>query len=377
MKLGTVKEIKKHEYRVGLTPSCVRAYVSNGHEVLVQTQAGAIAGFPDELYEAAGAKIAPDAAAVFAEVDMVVKVKEPQPVEIDMLREGQILYTYLHLAADAELTAGLLARGVKGVAYETIETTDGQLPCLRPMSEIAGRLAPQQGAKYLEKTFGGRGVLMGGVPGIRPAKVAILGGGVVGTNACKVAVGMGADVTVLDVNANRMTYLDDIFSGRITTLYSTHANMEEILAESDLVIGAVLLPGTKAPCLINRDNLKLMKPGAVIVDVAVDQGGCVETTRPTTHDDPVYVVDDVVHYCVANMPGAVALSSIQALTSTTLGYGLKIAGMGLEAAAMESPELALGVNLYCGKCTYKGVAESLDLEYTPVEQLLCHTENAR
>jgi alanine dehydrogenase len=369
MNIGTVKEIKTHEYRVGLTPSCVAAYKAHGHTVYIEKGAGSNTGFEDTDYEKQGGKILPSAEAVFAESDIIVKVKEPQPSEYGLFKEGQVLYTYLHLAASEDLTRALMKRKIKGVAYETIELSDGRLPCLQPMSEIAGRLSVQEGAKYLEKTFGGRGVLLGGVPGVRRGRVAIIGGGVVGTNACKIAVGIGADVTILDINHKRLAYLDDIFSTQVTTLYSTESNIESVLKESDLIIGAVLLPGAKAPNLIKREQLKLMKKGAVIVDVAVDQGGCVETTRPTTHDDPVFVVDDVVHYCVANMPGAVALSSTQALTSTTLPYGLMIADSGLEKAALQSEPLIKGINIYEGHCTYDHVASTFGIEYTPAEEL--------
>jgi len=365
MKIGTVKEVKRHEYRVGLTPACVKSYTAHGHSIFVQQGVGGGAGFLDEEYTAAGATILADAKAVFDMCDMIVKVKEPLPEEFDLLRENQILYTYLHLAADQNLLDTLLARKVKSVAYETIELPDGTLPCLKPMSEIAGRLSTQEAAKYLEKPFGGRGVLMGGVPGVAPAKVAVIGGGIVGTNACKIAAGMGADVTILDINAARLGYLDDIFGTRVKTLYSTEANIESVLKESDAVIGAVLVAGAKAPKIVSRDHLKLMKPGAVLVDVAVDQGGCVETTRPTTHDDPVFTVDDVVHYCVANMPGAVALTSTLALTSTTLPYGLQIADLGLEAACRRSKPLRLGLNTCAGECTCKAVAEAFDIAYTP------------
>ncbi len=370
MKIGCVKEIKRHEYRVGLTPSCVKSYVSRGHQVFIEKNAGAAAGFPDEEYEEAGASIEFDKKSIFDKTEMIVKVKEPQPEEYDFFHEGQILYTYLHLAAEKELTEALMKKKVKGVAYETIEDEKGQLPCLRPMSEIAGRLSIQEGAKFLEKSFGGRGILLGGVPGVRRGKVAIIGGGIVGMNACKIAVGIGADVTILDVNASRLAYLDDIFGSRITTLYSTDANIESVLKESDLVVGAVLLPGAKAPNLIKREHLKIMQPGAVIVDVAVDQGGCCETTKPTTHDDPVFVIDDVVHYCVANMPGVVALSSTNALTSTTLPYGLLIAEKGLEQACKESNAIKMGVNIYNGECTYKNVADTFKIDYTPLDKLI-------
>ena len=370
MKIGCVKEIKHHEYRVGLTPSCVGSYTKRGHQVFIESGAGSSAGFYDDEYEKAGAIISTDKKKIFDVSEMIVKVKEPLPEEYDLFHEDQILYTYLHLAASQDLTEAMLKRKVKGVAYETIQTEDGQLPCLKPMSEIAGRLSIQEGAKFLEKTFGGRGVLLGGVPGVHRGKVGIIGGGVVGINACKIAVGIGAEVTILDVNANRLSYLDDIFGSRITTLYSTDANIEAVLRDSDLVIGAVLLPGAKAPTLIRREHLSKMKPGAVIVDVAVDQGGCAETTHPTTHDDPVYIVDGVVHYCVANMPGVVALSSTQALTSTTLRYGLKIAEMGLEKAIRELSDIKLGVNTYKGHIVYANVAKAFGLPYENLDGLM-------
>lgn len=370
MKIGCVKEIKTHEYRVGLTPSDVKSYVSRGHMVTIQQGAGEDAGFTDEEYRMAGAVLEADRRKIFDGCEMIVKVKEPLPEEYSLFHKDQILYTYLHLAADRVLTEAMMKAGIKGVAYETIETADGQLPCLQPMSEIAGRLAVQEGAKFLEKTFGGRGVLLGGVPGVERGKVGIIGGGVVGTNACKIATGMGADVTILDVSATKLAYLDDIFGSRITTLYSTDANIEKILRESDLIIGAVLLAGAKAPTLVKREHLKLMKKGAVIVDVAVDQGGCVETIKPTTHDDPVYVIDDIVHYAVANMPGAVALTSTKALTSATLPYGLMIAEMGLEKAIGKSAALKQGVNVYNGKCVYENVAKTFNIPYTPIDDLI-------
>lgn len=370
MKIGTVREIKNQEYRVGLTPSCVHSYVGRGHEVLVQKGAGDEAGFPDEDYRRVGATLVDQAEDIWSEAEMIVKVKEPLPAEYELMQPGQILYTYLHLAASRELTDILLERRINSVAYETIETDAGALPCLKPMSEIAGRLSIQEGAKYLEKTFGGRGVLLGGVPGVPRGKISIIGGGIVGTNACKIAVGMGADVTILDISHDRLSYLDDIFSTHITTLYSTDSNIEKVVAESDVVIGAVLIPGARAPKLVTCDHLKLMKRGAVVVDVAVDQGGCFESTRPTTHEDPVFVVDDVVHYCVANMPGAVALSSTRALTSTTLQYGLQLAQHGLEEAARRSPELARGVNTYDGQCTYQGVADAFGLDFTPLDRAI-------
>ncbi len=370
MKIGCLKEIKTHEYRVGLTPSDVKSYVSRGHHVMIQQDAGEAAGFTDQEYTASGAVIEPDRKKIFDNCEMIIKVKEPLPEEYELFHKNQILYTYLHLAADQKLTEAMLKAGIRGVAYETIETEDRQLPCLQPMSEIAGRLAVQEGAKYLEKTFGGRGVLLGGVPGVERGKVGIIGGGVVGTNACKIATGMGAEVTILDISAKRLAYLDDIFGSRITALYSTDANLEKILRECDLIVGAVLLPGAKAPTLVKREHLRLMKKGAVIVDVAVDQGGCVETIHPTTHDNPVYVVDGIVHYGVANMPGAVALTSTKALTSATLPYGLLIAELGLEKAAKKSPELKLGINVYQGKLVYENVAKAFNMPYISVDSLI-------
>lgn len=358
MKIGVPAEIKKHEYRVGLTPANVREYTARGHQVTIETNAGLAAGFSDQDYQAAGAKISSEKAAIFADSELIIKVKEPQPAEFDLFHPGQILYTYLHLAAEEALTRALMKNQVSAIAYETMQTADGSLPCLTPMSEIAGRLAVQEGAKYLEKPFGGRGVLLGGVPGVPRGKVAIIGGGVVGTNAVKIAVGFGAEVTVLDINARQLAYLDDIFSSRITTLYSNRENIELVLAQSDLIIGAVLIPGARAPHLIKREDLRLMKPGAVIVDVAVDQGGCVETTHPTTHDDPVYTIDGVVHYGVANMPGSVALTSTLALTGATLPHGLLLADRGLEKALEQSELLRSGLNTYQGKCVHPAVAQT-------------------
>lgn len=370
MKIGTLKEIKTHEYRVGLTPACVKAYISRGHEVFVQAGAGENTGYLDSEYISAGAIIVDDRQKICDDCEMIIKVKEPIAEEYDLFHEGQILFTYLHLAAEGKLTAALLDKKIKAVAYETIESADKLLPCLKPMSEIAGRLSIQEGAKYLEKPFGGRGILLGGVPGIKRGKVAILGGGVAGMNACKMAIGIGADVTILDVDSRRLAYLDDIFGTKITTLYSNDSNIEYVLEQSDLIIGAVLIHGAKAPHLIKRADLAKMKKGAVIVDVSVDQGGCIETTRATTHDDPVYIIDGVVHYCVANMPGAVALSSTLALTGTTLRYGLMLAEHGFEEACRKSKELAMGANLYMGKCVYENVATSLGIEYTPLDSIL-------
>jgi len=370
MKIGCIKEIKRHEYRVGLTPSDVKQYMLHGHQVFMEKNAGDGAGFEDVTYKNEGAIICDSRIEVFSKSEMIIKVKEPVEEEYDLFKVEQILFTYLHLAANKELTEELMRRKIKAVAYETIENSEGQLPCLKPMSEIAGRLAVQEGAKYLEKTFGGRGILLGGVPGISRGKVGILGGGVVGINACKIASGMGADVTILDINPSRLAYLDDIFGSRITTLYSTGANIEQILRESDVLIGAVLLPGAKAPVLVKKDQLKLMKKGSVIVDVAIDQGGCIETIHPTTHDDPVYVIDGVVHYGVTNMPGAVALSSTLALTSTTLPYGLLITDLGLEEACRRSEEIYKGVNIYKGKCVYENVAKAFDIKHCELKKLL-------
>ncbi|MFQ3547558.1 MAG: alanine dehydrogenase [Termitinemataceae bacterium] len=370
MKIGCVKEIKKHEYRVGMTPSCAATYVQRGHQVYIQQGAGEEAGFTDAEYQAAGAQMLDSAEEIYGSCQMIVKVKEPQRSEYALLREGQILFTYLHLAADEAQTRALLERKVTGIAYETIRLDDGSLPCLAPMSEIAGRLSVQEGAKYLERPFGGRGILLGGVPGVQRGKVAILGGGVVGTNAAKIALGMGAEVTILDVRASRLAYLDDVFHGALSTLYSTEANIRRVIAESDLVIGAVLIPGARAPKLIRREHLSLMKKRSVIVDVAVDQGGCVETTRPTTHDNPVYEVDGIVHYCVANMPGAVALTSTLALTSTTLPYGLEIAEKGAEAACRDNPALRRGLNTYQGQLTCREVATTFNLPWTNADALV-------
>lgn len=369
MVVAVAKEIKTHEYRVGLTPDNVRAYRKRGHSVLVEKDAGTSSGYSDSEYVKAGAEIISDKKELFRKAEMIVKVKEPQPSEYDLFHKGQILYTYLHLAADKDQTNALINRKVKAIAYETIEE-HGKLPCLSPMSEIAGRLSVQEGARFLERPQGGRGVLLGGVPGVHRGKVAILGGGGVGTNAAKMAVGLGAEVTILDINAERLAYLDDIFHGQVTTLYSTDENIHKVIRESDLVIGAVLIPGAKAPQLIKKKDLKEMKPGAVIVDVAVDQGGCFETTKATTHDNPVYTIDGIVHYCVANMPGAVALTSTQALTGATLKYGLMIADLGVENAICKSTAIMKGVNTYNGHLTCERVAQAWDLTYTSLEECI-------
>lgn len=370
MVVGCVREIKHKEYRVGLTPADVREYVAHGHTVLLEAGAGAAAGYPDEQYVTAGAAIAQNADEVWAACDMVVKVKEPLEEEYPKIREGQLLFTYLHLAASKPLTQAMLQSGCAAVAYETVRGVRGGLPLLRPMSEVAGRLSVQEGAKCLERPQGGLGLLLGGVPGVPAAKVLVLGGGVVGSAALKIAVGMEADITVLDTNLERLAYLDDLYGGRIHTLYSTKSAVEEALPTADLVIGAVLLPGAAAPKLLERRHLAMMRPGAVIVDVAVDQGGCCETTHPTYHDDPTYVVDGVVHYCVANMPGAVPRTSTRALTNATLPYGLALADYGLEDAIRKDAGLAEGLNCFYGSLTCRQVAQSLDLPYTPMEQAL-------
>lgn len=370
MKVGCVKEIKNNEFRVGMTPDNVKSYVNAGHEVLIEKGAGVGSGFSDDEYAASGAKMIDSAKEVWDTCEMMIKVKEPLPEEYDLFHEGLILYTYLHLAADKAQTDALLAHKVKGVAYETLIERNGTIPLLAPMSQIAGRLSIQEGAKYLEKIFGGEGVLLSGVPGTPKAKVVILGAGSVGTNACKIAVGMGADVTILDINIQRLAYLDDIFGARIQTLVSTDVNIEKSVKEADLVIGSVLIPGKSAPKLFKKEYLKEMKPGSVFVDVAVDQGGCGETTKVTYHDDPIYVVDGVVHYCVGNMPGAVPRTSTIALTNATLNYGLQIANKGLEQACKDNDVIYSAINTYAGKLTCKAVAESFDgYEYVDIRTL--------
>jgi len=371
MIVGVPKEIKANEHRVGITPAGVEALKGAGHEVCIQATAGVGSGFADADFVNAGAKILPSAADVYSQSDMIMKVKEPLPAEYDLFKDGQLLFTYLHLAPEPELTRALLKKNVVGVAYETVQLADGSLPLLAPMSEVAGRMATQIGAQFLEKHYGGRGVLLGGVPGTVPGKVAIVGGGVVGTNAAKMAVGLGADVTILDVNLHRLNYLDDIFGGRVKTLMSNSYNIRECVKEADLLIGAVLIPGARAPHLVTEDMVKEMKPGAVIVDVAIDQGGSIATIdRVTTHENPVYEKYGVVHYSVANMPGAVARTSTFALTNATLPYALRLANKGYLTALREDQALAKGLNVYHGKVTFKAVAEALNLEYVPVETVL-------
>ena len=370
MKIGCVREIKNNEFRVGLTPDNVRAYTAAGHEVLIEKGAGLGSGFQDEEYIAAGASMSDSAADVWNNVEMMVKVKEPLEEEYPLFHDGLILYTYLHLAADKPQADALLAGKVKAVAYETMQEDDRSLPCLAPMSQIAGRLSIQEGAKYLEKRFGGEGILLAGVPGTPKANVVILGGGTVGTNACRIAVGMGANVTIFDVNLKRLEELDNMFGSRIQTLVSTDSSIEKAVKEADLVIGSVLIPGASTPKLFKKKYLPEMKNGAVFVDVAIDQGGCGESSKVTTHDDPVFIEEGVVHYCVGNMPGAVPRTSTIALTNATLSYGLKIAKDGLEAACKDSRAILLGVNCYDGRMTNKNVADALAYDYVDLMTLI-------
>ena len=362
MRIGCPKEIKAQEFRVGLTPNAAREAVAHGHDVVIEAGAGAGAGFPDEDYIAAGATMLATAAEVFETADMIVKVKEPQAPERKMLREGQVLFTYLHLAPDPEQTRDLMASGATCIAYETVTDARGGLPLLAPMSEVAGRLAPQVGAWTLQKANGGRGVLMGGVPGVGPAKVVVIGGGVVGTHAARVAAGMGADVTVLDRSIERLRYLDDVFGRDFRTRYASQGNTAELAAEADLIIGAVLIPGAAAPKLVSRAQLGTMKPGAVLVDVAIDQGGCFETSRATTHQDPIYDVDGIMHYCVANMPGAVARTSTIALGNATLPYMLALADKGWRKACEDDAHLLDGLNVHAGQLTYFAVGKALGID---------------
>ena len=370
MYIGVPKEIKNHEYRVGLTPASVQEMVNAGHRVGVETLAGAGIGFDDDQYQAAGAAIVNTPEQLFAETDMIVKVKEPQPHECRQLRPGQILYTYLHLAPDPEQTKLLVESGASCIAYETVTDARGGLPLLAPMSEVAGRMSVQAGAYHLEKAQGGRGVLLGGVPGVAPAKVCVIGGGVVGINAAQIALGMGANVTIFDRSLPRLRELDAQFGGRLTTLYSTTTAVSEAALNSDLVIGAVLIPGAAAPKLLSRECISEMRAGSVVVDVAIDQGGCFETSKATTHQDPTYVVDDVVHYCVANMPGGVARTSTLALNNATLPFGLAIAGKGLKNALADDIHLRRGLNVHDHKVTYEAVSHDLGYEFHSAESLL-------
>lgn len=363
MIIGTTKELKNHEYRVGLTPDNVREYVRRKHTVYIEKGAGVGAGFSDEDYKKAGATILNSAKQVFDKAEMIVKVKELEECEYDLIHENQILYTYLHLASNPKFANLLLKKKVKAIAFETIKDSTGNLPCLRPMSQIAGRLSIQEGAKYIEKEYGGRGILLGGVPGVERGKIVILGGGIAGTYAAKAAVGIDAQVTLLDINPNRLAYLEDIFGASVTTLYSNEENIKKALSEADLVIGSVLIPGGKTPKLIRKEHLKLMKKGAVIVDIAIDQGGCCETSHVTVHDDPIFIKDGVVHYCVGNMPGAVPHTSTIALSNATIKYGLMIADSGLEEAIKMDSNFAFGLNTYDGYITNKNVADALNKKY--------------
>ena len=363
MLIGVPKEIKNHEYRVGLTPFAVRELTARGHEVLVETDAGAAIGFDNDEYQSAGAAICGSADEVFEKADMVVKVKEPQLEECKKLREGQILFTYLHLAPDPTQTELLVESGAVCIGYETVTDNNRGLPLLAPMSEVAGRMSVQAGAHHLQKAQGGRGVLLGGVPGVAPGKVTIIGGGVVGNNAASIAVGMGAEVTVLDRSIDTLRQLDKQYDGRLRCVYSTASSIEEYALDSDLVVGAVLIPGASAPKLLTHDMIKRMRPGSVIVDVAIDQGGCFETSKATTHEEPIYVVDGVVHYCVANMPGAVARTSTMALNNATLPFTCAIADKGAKQAVLDDTHLLNGLNVAFGKVTYQAVAEALDYEY--------------
>ena len=369
MIIGVPKEIKDNEYRVSLTPGGALTLVQAGHQVHVESGAGEGSGFPDSEYVAAGAKTVATRASIFEQAEMVIKVKEPLPEEYELLRRDLLLFTYLHLAADLELTHALMEGGTTAIAYETVQAPDGTLPLLTPMSEVAGRMSIQVAAHFLEKPSGGRGKLLGGVPGVLPADVVVIGGGTVGTNAAQMALGMGASVLILDIDAERLRYLSEVLHGNLMTLASNPANIAEAVKRADVVIGAVLLPGAKAPKLVTREMVGTMKPGSVIVDVAVDQGGCVETTRPTSHSDPVFLVDDVLHYCVTNMPGAVPRTSTYALSNATLPYAIKLANNGFADAVHEDPALSKGVNVYKGCVTYSAVAEAFGLQCRPLDEL--------
>ncbi|MCL7978377.1 MAG: alanine dehydrogenase [marine benthic group bacterium] len=370
MIVGVPKEIKANENRIALVPAGAEALVSAGHEVVVEQGGGEGSGFPDSAYEQVGARIEPDVDALWKASEMIMKVKEPIAVEYPRMRRDQVMFTYFHFAADQTLTQATLDSGVVAIAYETVQLPNGELPLLTPMSEVAGRMAVQEGAKYLEKTHGGLGLLLGGVPGVLPAEVVILGGGVVGTNAAKIAAGFGAHVTILDVDLNRLRYLSDVMPANVDTYFSNRHNIIEQIARADILVGAVLLPGAKAPSLVKREDLALMKDGSVIVDVAVDQGGCIETVKPTTHEDPIYVVDGVIHYCVANMPGAVPRTSTLALTNATFPYAMDLANKGWKRACDEDPTLALGVNAVGGRLTYAAVAEAFGFDSVPLAEMM-------
>lgn len=370
MIIGVPKEIKNNENRVAVTPAGVSEFVKHGHTVYVQKSAGTGSGFSDEEYTEAGASMLPTIEEVYAIADMIVKVKEPIESEYKLIKKDQLLFTYFHFASHEPLTNAMIASGAVCLAYETVEKADRSLPLLVPMSEVAGRMSVQEGAKYLEKPMGGRGILLGGVPGVKPAEVVVLGGGIVGTQAAKMAAGMGAHVTIMDISIPRLRQLDDIMPANVQTLYSNGYNIRQAIRTADLVIGGVLIPGAKAPHLITKEMLKLMKKGAVLVDVAVDQGGCFETTKATTHAEPTYVVEDIIHYCVANMPGAVPYTSTLALTNATLPYAVQLANKGWKEACRQNAELLVGLNVVGGKVVYKGVSEAFNLPYTPVEQVL-------
>ena len=366
MIVGVPKEIKSDEYRVAMVPAGVEELTRAGHRVLIQTGAGSGSGISDEMYSANGAEIVAAEADVWSRAEMVVKVKEPLPVEWPLMRAGQAVFTYFHFAADEKLTRAVMKSGINAIAYETIKDTRGTLPLLTPMSEVAGRMSIQEGAKYLERPFDGRGILLAGVPGVAPATVVVLGGGIVGANAARVAAGLGANVFLLDVNLDRLRYLDDVMPKNVTTLFSNRHNILDTIQWADLVIGAVLIPGAKAPHLVRREDLKRMQPRAVVIDVAIDQGGCLETSRPTTHAKPTYIVDDIVHYCVTNMPGAVGRTSTYALTNVTLPYAMQLANKGIDRAAKENPALAAGVNIRGGQVTNKAVADTFGMDCVPV-----------
>lgn len=370
MIIGIPKEIKNNENRVALTPAGTQELIKRGHTVYVQSSAGSGSGFHDELYALAGAKIIATAGEVYSLAEMIMKVKEPVDQEYKLIRKDQLVFTYFHFASYEPLAKAMIESGAVCLAYETVERPDGSLPLLIPMSEVAGRMAIQEGAKYLEKPLKGRGILLGGVPGVKPAKVLILGGGVVGTNAAKIAAGMGADVTIMDLNLNRLRYLDDVMPKNVHTMVSNEYSIREMVKDHDLIVGGVLVPGAKAPKLITRDMLKTMRPGTVLVDVAVDQGGCIETCKPTTHENPTYIIDDVVHYCVANMPGAVPYTSTLALTNATLPYALRLAGQGWKKACAENSDLRFGLNVVQGEVVYKAVADAFNLPYTDVKKFL-------
>ena len=370
MIVGIPKEVKNNENRVAITPSGVRELKKRGHRVYIQATAGDGSGFTDDIYTEAGAEVLPDIESVYQASEMIMKVKEPIEIEYDLIKPDQLVFTYFHFASNQPLTEAMIKSGAVCLAYETVEKDDGSLPLLVPMSEVAGRMSIQEGAKYLEKPLGGRGILLGGVPGVRPAKVLILGGGVVGTQAAKMAAGLGADVTIMDISLPRLRYLSDIMPANVNTYMSSEYNIRDLLSSHDLIVGAVLIPGAKAPHLITRDMLRLMRPGTVVVDVAVDQGGCIETCKPTTHEDPTYIIDDILHYCVANMPGAVPYTSTLALTNATLPYGLQLANLGWEKACRNNEELKKGLNIVKGQVVYGGVANAFNMPFVAQDRVL-------